>query len=792
MRKDKKNKTHKPSVAKKLFKSFVFGFFAIVAGLLLAGLATIWLFYAVITPSANEVLSHQFPTSSKIYARDGTLLYEVYGEVKRDPVALATVPKQLQNATIAIEDKNFYNHGAVSFRDIARAIWINYKTGGELQGASTITQQYVKNAVLSPQKTFYRKIVEAIVGQKIESKVSKDAILELYLNTIPYGRNAYGVATASREFFGKEVGNLSLAESAYLASMPQAPSFYDPLGPNREALDHRKDEVLKDMRDQGYITAEDFDKASQEKVTFIERQKSTIIAPYFVFWIEQQLSQKYGQGALQTQGLKIYTSLDLHLQDIAEKVIKAHAEINSKKYNAYNAGLVAVDPKTGQVLAMVGGKDYFALSEPANCKSGRDCLFEPNVNVATSARQPGSSFKVYTYLTAFGKDYGFSPASLIVDSPVTYNGYSPKNYNGGYHGRTSIRKALAGSLNVPAVKMLNEIGIDSVVNAAHSMGITAPLQNCGLSLTLGSCEIKLLDHVSAYSTIANGGILEGTCGIIKAVNLKGDEIEKCPMKNKEIADSQAVFELESIMTDNDSRTYIFGKNTPLAFKDRKVAAKTGTTDIWRDGWTVGFTPSLAAGVWAGNNDNTPMRANSDGIFVAAPAWRDFMDQALAGTPAEEFPQPESIKELKPSDVPGSLKSQYVFTKKTDFFADYAVPKVKPPKPKPIPPPVVVPPVAVLPAPVKTLQVNIVQPSAFATISDYPYNVAVEVSDPSQVAHVELYIDGRFLQTLTSGPFTFSVGKSEDTGVHTLMAIVTDLAGRTSSDSVSVSLTFERP
>lgn len=769
-----------------LFKSLIFGFFAIMVGIVFTVVLAGWIFYVVITPSANQVLSHQFPTSSKIYSREGQLLYEIFGEVKRDPIALGEMPKSLKEATVAIEDKDFYKHGAVSFKDIARAAWKNYKTPEQLQGASTITQQYIKNAILSPKKTFYRKLVEAVVGQKIESKVSKDAILELYLNTIPYGRNAYGVATASREYYGKEASQLSLAESAYLAALPQAPSFYDPLGSNRDALDKRKNEVLRDMLEQGYISAVEYDRAANEKVVFIDRQKSKIIAPHFVFWIEQQLSQKYGQDALQTAGLKIYTSLDLKLQSIAEDVVKKGVEVNAKKYNAHNAGLVAMDPKTGQVLAMVGGKDYFAPAEPENCKAGKNCLFEPNVNVAASARQPGSSFKPITYLTAFNRGNDFSPASAILDTPVTYGGtYSPQNYDGGYRGKISIRKALAGSLNIPAVKILNELGIDSVVDMAHSMGITAPLKNCGLSLTLGSCEVKLVDHTTVFSTIAAGGVFQGTCGVIKAINLKNEQVESCPNLGKQIADTQAAYELISIMTDNDARSYIFGKNTPLAFKDRKVAAKTGTTDLWKDAWTLGFTPSLAVGVWAGNNDGTLMRSGSDAIFVAAPIWRSFMDKALAGTPAEEFAKPQGIKELSLKDVPPALRKDYSFTKKTEIFADFALPKPKPkvlPKPKlPVEPQPII-----QAAPTPQLTIEILEPTDFSTITSYPYTVKIKTSDDSQIAHVEIYLDGRFIQTLSSAPFTASIRQSVESGIHTIMAIATDQAGKTISDKVSFS------
>lgn len=672
---------------KKIFKSigvtifhFIFtvglGFFGVFAILGIAGLS--YLFYVNTTlPSYEELTQRDVAESSRIYSRDGTLLYEFHGEYNRTRVDMDRISPFLRNATLAIEDKDFYKHGAISVSGIARAIKANYETGSSSQGGSTITQQFVKNALLDRKKLYTRKVREVLLAYKVEAHFTKDEIMELYLNEIPYGRNAYGAESAAKSYFGKSAGELSLAESAYLAALPQAPSFYSPTGENFDALEKRKNYVLQLMQEQGYITELEKHQAENQQVVFRE-PKTEIIAPHFVSWIQNYLTEKYGKEFLREGGLRVYTTLDLNLQNLAEQVVREGAADN-KKYGAYNAALVAVEPSTGKILAMAGGKDYFGSPEPKGCKPGVNCKFEPNVNVATSERQPGSSFKPYMYLTSFKPEFGLTPMSKVLDVPTNFGtaggrAYIPRNYDGSSHGLITIRKALAGSLNVPAVRTLATIGVEPVVKTAHDLGITSPLKNCGLSLVLGGCEIQLVDHVGAMAVIANGGKGKGATPFNRIEDKHGKVLEEYHQPSEQSVNPEAVYELTSIMTDDLSRQYVFGPKNPLTLPDRVVAAKTGTTQNWKDGWTVGFTPQLAAGVWAGNNDSSLMRAGADGVFVAAPMWHKFMELALAGQPAVDFPVPSGIVQI--AYDPGSNRPATRAGKNTRLepFPWYALPK----------------------------------------------------------------------------------------------------------------------
>jgi membrane peptidoglycan carboxypeptidase len=598
-------------------------------------------------PSFEELQHRDVPESSKLYARDGTLIYEFYGEYKRSRVDLERISPYLIHATLAIEDKDFYNHGAVSLPAMIRALRANYETGAPVQGGSTITQQFVKNALLDRKKVYSRKIREILLAYKVESHFSKDEILELYLNEIPYGRNSYGAEAAAKAYFGKSASELNLAESAYLAALPQAPSYLSPTGPNAAALEARKDLVLQRMFEQGYISEYEMYQARTVPVAFVEN-KSKLVAPYFVAWVQTYLMQKYGEKFLQEGGLKVYSALDMNLQVLAEQVVKEGAEQNRIKNRAYNAALVAVDPSNNKVVAMVGGKDFWAPPEPAGCLVGKNCRFEPNVNVAIRPRQPGSSFKPYAYLTAFKPEHGYTPLSRVLDVPTVFGisggrPYIPQNYDGRSHGLITIRKALAGSLNIPAVRTLQAVGVENVVQTAHDLGITSPMKNCGLSLVLGGCEIKLLDHTIAFSVLANGGKGNLQSPFIRIEDKHGNVLEDATGAPTQIVNPEAVYLLISIMSDDQSRQYIFGPNNPLNFPDgRPVAAKTGTTQNWKDGWTIGFTPQLAVGVWTGNNDSSVMRAGADGVFTAAPIWQKFMIAAHKNLPVRDFEVPAGI------------------------------------------------------------------------------------------------------------------------------------------------------
>ncbi len=647
-------------------------FFAIVAFL--------FIYYSKDLPDPNKLLARSVPQSTKIYSRDGKLLYEVHGEFKRTLIPYSEMNSYIRNATIAIEDKDFYNEGGINFKGILRSVLANVTSGRKAQGASTITQQFVKNAVLTRDKSYARKIKEIILSLEINKRFSKDDVLKLYLNEIPYGRNAYGIEAAAQVYFNKHAKDLDLSESAYLAALPQAPSYYNPSGPNRAVLDNRKDIVLDQMYKQGYITESEKNDAQNEKVTF-EKNQNSINAPHFVFYIQDYLTEKYGEKALAEGGLKVTTTLDSRLQDIAEKVVKDGADKNSKSYNGHNAALTAIDPKTGQILAMVGSKDYFGTSEPTGCKPGLNCTFEPEVNVATSQRQAGSSMKPYVYVTAFKPEFGASPATLRLDVPTnfgTFGGkpYIPQNFGGKVFGPVSIRQALAGSLNIPAVKTLALVGIDNAIQTMKDVGLTSPnltKERCGLTLVLGGCEVTLIDHTSGYSTFAAMGVHHQSTGILKIEDSSGKTIEEFQDNSKEVIDPQAVYELISIMTDNAARQFTFGSSSQnLTLPDRPVAAKTGTTQNFHDGWALGYTPSLVAGVWTGNNDGTLMK--TDAVITAAPIWKAFMQQALQNTPAEAFPVPEGIQHVEVDKLSGKLPGPYTTETKNEVFASYSVPK----------------------------------------------------------------------------------------------------------------------
>jgi 1A family penicillin-binding protein len=647
-------------------------------------------YYSSTLPNPSVLAHGNIPASTKIFDRNGALLYEIHGEYKRTQVALSEISPNLVKATIAAEDKNFYHHNGISLSAIVRAAWVNYRHNTISQGGSTITQQLAKNALLNRDRTWERKIKEALLAIRVEQQYNKSQILNMYLNHIPYGRNAYGAEAASSTYFAKPAKNLSIAESAYLAALPQAPSFYMS-AKNRAALEQRKDLILGKMYEQGYISQSELDNARAEKVVF-RQAKTPMYAPYFVQWVEDYLKTKYSKALLEEGGLKVYTTLDLKTQEIAEKVVEEGAAKNSVKYNAHNASLVAIDSKTEQVLAMVGGKNYYGKPEPAGCTSGLNCAFDPNVNASIRELQAGSSMKPYTYLTAFGPQFRYAPASMILDRTQNFakgkaKPYVPRNYNGREYGLISMRQALAGSLNVSAVRTLDLVGVDSTVQTARNLGLTSSFKNCGLSLTLGGCEVKLIEHVGGYSVIANGGIRNGLSSILRIEDRNGKSLEEYHAKKLQAADPQAVYELVSIMTDNDARSFVFGKRSPLTLSDRPVAAKTGTTQKFHDGWTVGFTPQITAGVWVGNNDGRLMRANADGVVVAAPIWHAFMEAVHKDLPVEEFGRPEGILEAKVNPRNGLLATPFTYGAKNEVFADYSLPtKFDHYRAQPVPPP----------------------------------------------------------------------------------------------------------
>ncbi|NTW26741.1 MAG: PBP1A family penicillin-binding protein [Candidatus Moranbacteria bacterium] len=603
-----------------------------------AGIVTvigIFLYFAKDLPSANSVDAKLVVQSTKIYDRTGEhLLYDVHGEEKRTVIPFDQIPDNVKYATIALEDQTFYTHHGVDPKSILRSALKDVIKGGAAQGGSTITQQFIKQTLLSNEKTITRKIKEVILAIELEQKYTKDEILNMYLNQIPYGSSAYGVEAAAQTFFGKAARDLTLAEAALLASLPNAPTYYSPFGSHTDALVGRKSSALQKMADQGYITQEQADEAKKVDILAeINPKLDNISAPHFVMYVKDYLEQKYGEQSVEQGGLKVYTTLDWDKQQAAEKAVSEGAEKNVAN-KASNAALVASDPRTGQILAMVGSKNYF------------DKSIDGQVNVAIRDRQPGSSFKPYAYLTAFTK--GYTPETLIYDVPTNFStdgekDYTPQNYDGKFHGPLQMKNTLPMSLNIPAVKTLYLAGLNDATALAKGLGITGlnDPSRYGLSLVLGGGEVKLIDHVNAYGALAAGGVHRDIAIIMKIEDKDGAVIEKYKDNpGNRVVEEKYVAMLDYIMSTNEFRAPVFGENSPFKFVDRPVAAKTGTTNEFRDGWAMGYTPSIAVGVWAGNNDNTSMKVGADGIVVAAPIWRSFMNFALGNSAIEQFPKYE--------------------------------------------------------------------------------------------------------------------------------------------------------
>jgi 1A family penicillin-binding protein len=601
-------------------------------------------------PAMDDLEERRISHSTKIYDRTGEiLLYDLSQDVKREVIPLEDISPYVQKATIAIEDKDFYKHNGVKISSFMRAVLVNLTSLSFKQGGSTITQQVVKNSILTKDKTPTRKIKEWILAAKLEKTLTKDEILAFYLNEIPYGGNLYGVEEATESFFGKSAKDLTLAEAAYIAALPKAPSFYSPYGQNKEKLDERKNLVLKEMLSLGYITEEEYQTALSEKVEFKPRQNTgSIKAPHFVFFVIDQLAERYGEDAVQNGGFKVITSLDYEIQVEAEAIAKKYGQINEERFKGKNNATVVIDPKTGEILAMVGSRDYF------------DDNIEGNFNVATAHRQPGSAFKPIVYANLFNK--GYTPETILFDVPTQFstacspdnmtseNGcYAPNNYDDKFRGPVTLRNALAQSLNIPAVKALYLAGIKSSIAYARDMGITSleDSDRFGLSLVLGGGEVSLLELTSAYSVFANDGVRNPYTPIIRVESGDGELIEEITPVPKRVVTEQVARDISSILSDNVARAPLYGPSSALYIGGRDVAVKTGTTNDYRDAWIIGYTPNIVVGSWVGNNDNSPMDRKLSGLIVA-PLWRELMDEVLPKLPSESFIPPVIETEgLKP-------------------------------------------------------------------------------------------------------------------------------------------------
>lgn len=589
--------------------------------------------------------------STQIYDRTGQiLLYDMGQNIQRTEIPYDQISDNFKKAVIAIEDKEFYSHNGIKPSAILRAMLVNLREGEFEQGGSTISQQVIKITILTSDKTPTRKIKEAILARKLEEVMTKDEILGIYLNAIPLGGKIYGIGEGAKSYFGKEAKDLTVAESAYLAAMIQAPSYYSPYGNHREDLEARKNHVLEQMLEIGYLSEEEYEAAKKEVVTFKQRQNTGgIKAPHFVFHVISYLEEKYGDEALQRGGLRVITTLDWDLQQKVEQHAKEYGERNVRQFEATNNAVVVIDPKTGDLLSMVGSRDYFEES------------IEGNYNVATSMRQPGSTIKPFIYATLFNK--GFTPNSILFDVPTQFSVncaannftseggcYSPGNFDLKFRGPMTIRSALSLSINIPAVKALYLAGMKDSIETARKMGISTLTDpdRYGLTLVLGGGEVSLLELTSAYSVFANDGVRNPHRSILRVEDDGGAVLEEGDVVSTQVLPPESARSISSILSDLDARASEYGIETsPFYFPGRQVAAKTGTTNDSRDAWVIGYTPNVAVGVWAGNNDNSPMVKRTAGL-IASPLWRAVMSEALTNMPNESFvPPPSPDPNLKP-------------------------------------------------------------------------------------------------------------------------------------------------
>lgn len=652
-----------------------------------------WLLILRDLPEPGELVTRRVDVSTKIYDRNGILLYKIFKDQNRTLVELENVPLHVRLATLAIEDAEFYKHPGFSVRGIARAIIRNVRRG-ELTGGSTITQQLVKNALLTPEKTAIRKLREIVLAVEVELHFSKDEILEIYLNEVAYGGTAYGIQEASLTYFGKNVDQLSLGEAALLAGLPKSPTRFSPFGPNPLSAFNRQKEVLHLMQVNGYITTEQRKAAEEEVITFAPN-KTDIKAPHFVMYIRQALVEKYGEEVVAKGGLEVITTLDYPIQKMAEEVVSAEVKKLSGLKVGNGAALV-VDVGSGEILAMVGSKDYFDVDS------------DGNVNLTTALRQPGSSIKIVNYSYALSN--GLTPTTILSDTPVTFlvegqPPYTPRNYDSKFRGKLPLRSALAESRNIPAVKVLSSYGVDKMIEQGRKMGISTwtDLSNYGLSLTLGGGEVKLIDLAHVYATVANYGTRPEISSVLRVTNYEGNVLEenKCVEVNlvnpahaaeaaetaldaveaarqscnrEQVLDPRVAYLLIDILKDNQARTPAFGSNSLLVIPGHsEVAVKTGTSNDLRDNLIIGFNQKYLVAVWVGNNDNSPMSRVASGITGATPIWHKIISALLAKEESagrrNDWEIPEGLVQLPICALTNSLACEGCFTQMEWFLEE---------------------------------------------------------------------------------------------------------------------------
>lgn len=834
-------KKHGLKLDKHLAKNILLTLVALGIAGSLVGLGII-AFIARDLPNPNTLTERTISQTTKIYDRSGEhLLYEIFGDENRtlkqiqegfcDPNANmdfdeAGIPLFALQATIAAEDRKFCDHRGFDFKGFARAVVQNLL--GNRVGGSTLTQQLVKNAILSNEKTITRKIKELILSLELERRYSKDEILQIYFNEIPYGSTYYGIEAAAQNYFDKSVAELSLAEAATLASLPKAPTTY--LN-NPDLLKARRDYILGEMLELGFIEQMDHDLAVASE-TPVEISFTNIDAPHFVFYVTEQLEETYGRRTVEEGGMRVITSIDYDMQLIAEEEVANGIEEVGETYNVSNAALVATDPDNGHILAMVGSRNYF------------DDEIDGQVNVATRLRQPGSSFKPIVYTKAF--EMGYTPNTILWDVKTTFptatGNYTPLNYDLQEHGPVRMRDSLQWSLNITAVKALYLVGVDNALDFATDLGYSSFDDHSafGLSLVLGGGEVQLVEHVNTYATFANEGVRHDLVSILKVEDSQGNTLEEWKEEEGErILEENVARTITHVLKDNESRTPVFGATSNLQLGSRPVAAKTGTTNDYRDAWLMGYTPSLAAGVWAGNNDNTAMNRGAGGSSVAGPIWNGFMQRALEGTEVEYFTNP-TIEQTGVAALDGSIPSTTLVVDKasgkiaTEYtpesyreertYAEYhsilhyiskESPRDGAPKdPKNDPyyepweaaiaewisakeeeegieivneaPPTEEDDVHV---PKNFPTAEITSPNKNEAVEGRTITISVDAEAPRGISRVEFYIDGQYLGSDTRSPYKLvaEIPSNISRGVHSIKTIAYDDVDNAGSDSVSINL-----
>jgi len=806
-----------------------------LAGFFAASVAFIGLvaWFAKDLPDPENINFRALAQTTKIYDRTGkNLLYEIHGDQKRTVVGLDQVSPYIKDATIAAEDKDFYKHKGFDIKGYLRAFYKNLLRGGKVQGGSTITQQFIKNSVLTNEKTYTRKLKELVLSIEIERRFTKDQILKLYLNEIPYGSVVYGIESASQTFLGKPAKDLTIAESAFLASIPKAPTYYSPFGSHLDDLVARSRYVIDIMKEQGMITAEEAAQAKKDDIlSRVQPKIEAIRAPHFVFYVRDLLAAEFGEEAVNRGGFKVTTTLDWDKQQLAEQAV-ADNLANIKKWGGSTAALLSLNPRNGEVLAMVGSADYF------------DDSIDGKYNALMGKIQPGSSIKPFVYAAAFEK--GYTPDTVVYDVATQFqkppNEYAPADYDGQERGPVTLKEALAGSLNIPAVKTLYLVGVKNFLDfASQKLGYSTfdDRSRFGLSIVLGGADVKPFEHIAAFSVFPREGLYRPTQALLKVEDNSGRILldNSQPVPEKRVLSQETARQINGILSDNAARAFIFGEHNFLTLADRPVAAKTGTTNKFTDVWTIGYTPSLVTGVWVGNSEKKEMKDKADGSKVAAPIWNQYMTRALAGTPVEEFTAPQPVTTGKPvldgfknaqfmlkidkvsgkiatADTPPELVEERGFGVPHDilFFCDKNDPRGPIPEHPELdpqfqpwedgvaawaarqnlifqPPPMDIDDVH---TPENKPSLSFIRPAENGVVSERNAFVQVSAQARRGIAKVEYLLDGQPVGSFTYPPFggQIIIPNRFSKGFHTLSAAAYDDAGNSATTSLTINLTAE--